>query len=81
MNSESAGGEEIAGRARVPAVYTGLSVARLTCGSRYAVTLVAHNIAGDSQRSPPLMARTAGDSEYNVPRFMRSLRETYGTYL
>lgn len=48
---------------RVPAADTSLRLTRLACGAPYRVTLQAHNAVGASRHSPPLIARTKGDSE------------------
>lgn len=48
---------------RVPAADTAALLARLACGATYRVTLQAHNAVGVSHHSPPLYARTRGDSE------------------
>lgn len=61
---EEAGVKESAATVRVPAHDTALTLPRLACGARYCVTLQAHNAVGASPHSPPLTARTRGDSEY-----------------
>lgn len=57
-------GEEAAKTQRVPAADTAALLAHLACGATYRVTLQAHNAVGISHHSPPLYARTRGDSEF-----------------
>lgn len=74
---ENAGARAVErGEARLPAGATTLVVRRLACGAPYRLTVRAENAVGASPVLRPLLARTKGDSEFEINPRRRLV--TYG---